>query len=311
LSGTIILTSGVDKTCLVTNTDIPVIPMVVEPSAGAVGAVVSSGGAIVPLIGILKIPSPLALPSGSGSVTYNYTVWNVGGQQALDNVSINDNTCSPVTYVSGDLNGNGKLDPHEDWKYTCTTTLSKTTTNTAIATGYSDNPYHQATIATAIATVVVGTSMPPPLINIVKVPSRLTPFPFGGGAVTYTYTVTNPGVIALHNVVVTDNTCSPVSYVSGDESGNGLLDPDETWTYACRTNVPVSTSNVAMTQGSANGLIAVGYAYATVLVFAPSLPHTGFPPASGNGTPWGIVALAGVLVLVLVSLVVVLRKQKI
>lgn len=237
-----------------------------------------SSGDIVPVIGILKVPSPLVLPTGPGSVTYNYTVFNVIKLQTLVGVTVTDNKCSPVTFLSGDLNGNGKLDPDENWKYSCTTTLATTTTNTATATGYSDNALHQTTIATAVATVVVGATSTPPLIAIVKVPSRLTPFPFGGGDVTYTYTVTNPGVVAMHDVTVTDNKCSPVSRISGDTNANNLLEPSETWTYTCLMNVPISTKNTATVRGFANGFAAIGYAFANVLVSIPDLPNTGFPP---------------------------------
>ncbi len=312
-SGNVTLSAGQDAICTVVNTavTVPVVPSVSSGGGGGTG-----GGRIVPLIGVVKVPTPLALPTGTGPVTYNYTVWNVGGQQALDNVSVTDDKCSPVTYVSGDLNGNGKLDPHENWKYSCTTTLSTTTVNTAIATGYSDDTYHQASIATAVATVVVAAStstppLTPPLINIVKVPSRLTPFPFGGGNVTYTYTVTNPGVVAMHNVIVADNKCSQVSYVSGDANGNNLLEPGEIWTYTCQTNVPVSTMNTATAEGSANGFTAIGYAFATVLVATPGLPNTGFPPA-GNNMPWGILILmVGILMIVSVSMIAILKKRRI
>jgi uncharacterized repeat protein (TIGR01451 family) len=309
-SGTITLAAGEDETCLITNTNIPIIPAVVVPQASVFsGGGISNGGAIVPLIGILKVPTPLALPAGPGSVTYNYTVWNVGGQQALDNVSVADNTCSPVTYVSGDTNSNGKLDPGEHWKYACTVTLSTTTTNTAVATGYSDDSYHQAAFATAVATVVLGSSSPAPLVNIVKVPSRLTPLPFGGGDVTYTYTVTNPGVVAMHDVVVTDNKCAPVSYVSGDANSDHQLEPGETWTYTCGTNISVSTMNTATAKGSANGFTATGYAFATVLVASPGLPNTGFPPER-DGILWDIVALISVCILISISLAAALRKRR-
>jgi hypothetical protein len=305
-SGAVTLSAGDDKICTVVNTDIPppaplVIP--VAPAGGGGGGGGGGGsGRIIPLIGILKVPTPLALPAGPGPVTYNYTVWNVGGQQALDDITVTDDKCSPVTLLSGDTNGNGKLDPGEKWKYSCTAALATTTTNTAIVTGYSDDSYHQPAVATAIATVVVAgaaaipgfpntgvvptttipgfpsTGIMPPLINVVEVPSRLTPFPFGGGSVTYTYTVTNPGVVAMNNIVVTDDKCAPISGPSGDINGNGLLDPGETWTYTCQTNVPVSAVNIAAVKGSANGFTAIGYSFATVLVFAPELPNTGSVP---------------------------------
>jgi uncharacterized repeat protein (TIGR01451 family) len=306
-SGNVSLSAGQDLTCTIINTDIPLLATVV-PSTVGVSSGGGGGGMIVPLIGILKVPNPLALPRGAGSTTYNYTVWNVGGQQALDDVTVTDDKCSPVTYISGDVNNNNKLDPGEHWKYNCTATLSTTTTNTAIATGYGDNSQHQSAIATAVATVVVGAPIVPPLINIVKVPSRLTPFPYGGGVVAYTYTVTNPGVVAMNDVTVTDNKCSPVTYVSGDTNNDHLLDPGETWIYTCKTNVTASTMNTATAEGSANGFTAVGYAFATVLVATPGFPNTGFPSNEDN-IPWNAMALIGVFTIVLISTFLVLKKH--
>lgn len=247
-------------------------PVVGFPSTGSI--------AVVPLIGIIKIPSPLALPRGTGVITYNYTVWNVGGLRALVGITVTDDKCAPVTMITGDSNNNGKLDPGENWKYTCTTTLSTTTTNTSTAIGHSDDGFNQVAINTAIATVVVGAPIPSPLITIITVPSRLTVFPVEGGDITYTYTVTNPGVAAIHNVVVADNKCAPVSGPSGDINGNNLLDSNETWTYTCHTHTPVSTMNIATAEGRVNGMIAIGYAFSNVLVSLPGFPNTG--PVSSN-----------------------------
>ncbi len=298
----------------------PVVPPVVPPSTEMGGGIYSYTPIVVPLIGMLKVPTPLALPGGSGKVTYNYTVWNVGGKQALTNILLTDDKCSPVTFISGDTNSNGKLDPGETWNYSCTATLSKTTTNTAVVIGYSDDIYRQSAIATSISTVIVGGATPglpntgivvAPLINIIKVPSRLTPLPFGGGNIMYNYTVTNPGVVPMSNVTVTDDKCAPVSGPFGDTNGNRLLDPGEAWSYACQTNVPVSTMDTAKATGQANGFTAVGYGFATVLVAtAPTLPNTGFPPEERNNL-LDSVLLAGVLMIVSVSIVVVVKKRTI
>jgi uncharacterized repeat protein (TIGR01451 family) len=297
-SGNITLTSGEVATCTIVNTDIPV-PVVVNNSGGSSSG---GGGSIVPLIGITKIPSPLALASGPGNVTYNYTVWNVGGAAPLTNITVTDNKCAPVTYLSGDANNNGQLDLGEHWQYTCAATLASTTTNTAIATGHTGS---QTAIATAVATVIVGAPIDPPLINIVKVPSRLTPFPFGGGTVNYTYTVTNPGVVALSKVSVTDNRCTPVTYLSGDKNNNSLLDPGEVWTYFCSTHISTSTMNTVTAEGTANGLTAVSYAFATVLVAAPGLPNTGFPPV-GDSVAWIILAVLGISA---ITIFLIFRKK--
>ena len=151
------VTMNADKTCTITNTYI-------APDPTPTPTPVSSGGGggpvpVLPVIGITKVAVPANLPNGSGPVTYNYTVWNVGKNINLANVVVTDDKCSPVTLVSGDINNNYKIEPSEIWNYTCTSTISKTTTNTATATGYSDDVYHQKTTATASATVVVGSYM--------------------------------------------------------------------------------------------------------------------------------------------------------
>lgn len=335
-TGSVILSSGDDKTCTVINTYI--IPPPVSSGGGGgnlrvdvcpegdysysyydgiCGTAPIVADRIVPLIGIIKVPTPLALPAGSGSVTYNYVVWNVGGKQALTSVSIADDKCSTVKLLSGDINNNQKLDPTEKWKYSCTSTLLATTTNTAVASGYGDDTYRQIAVATAVATVVVGAPLTPPLISIVKVPSRLTPFSFGGGDVTYTYTVRNPGIVAMHDVVVTDDKCAPVAGPVGDTNRNNLFETTEKWVYTCRTNVPVSTMNTATAKGQANGFTAISHAFANVLVspaviakITPRLPNTGLPQKEAS-IPWNMVALASILMLASASLLIAFRKRNI
>ena len=55
-----------------------------------------------------------------------------------------------------------------------------------------------------------------------------------GDQLTYTFDVTNTGNSPLHDVVVTDDRCAPVTRVSGDD----LLDPGEHWTYTCSYTAP-------------------------------------------------------------------------
>lgn len=293
---------------------VPTIPAIVAAQPAAA----TSGGYVryIPLIGLLTVPNPLALTTGPGSVTYNYTVWNVAAIQPITGVSLTDDKCSPVTYVSGDLNNDGRLDPTEKWKYSCTTNLSKTTTNTSVATGHSNDGFNEVTVATEITTVVVSstpsvpaTAVVAPLINVVKVPSRLTPLPAGGGNVMYTYAVTNPGLVSMSNVTLTDDKCSTVSGPYGDANNNKLLDPGETWTYACGMYISASTRNIATAKGTANGLNAVGYAFSTVLVMAPGLPNTGLPP-DGNSILWGALLLGGLIAIIFASRALVLKRHE-
>ena len=82
-----------------------------------------------------------------------------------------------------------------------------------------------------------------------------------GGEVTYAYEVRNTGDVPLDGVAerITDDTCSPVTYVSGDTDGDGLLDTptsifedsaDEIWTFTCTTRVETTTTNVVTTSGT-------------------------------------------------------------
>ena len=55
-----------------------------------------------------------------------------------------------------------------------------------------------------------------------------------GDSLTYTFDVSNAGNSPLHDVVVTDDRCAPVTRVSGD----ALLEPGEHWTYTCTYTPP-------------------------------------------------------------------------
>ena len=220
---------------------------------------------VPPIIDVVKVPNPLALPAGPGPVTYTYTVKNIGTVLMTDVTLVGD-TCSPVVLAAGDNNGDAKLDVNETWIYRCSTTLSATHKNTVVATGWA-NGINAVDVASA--TVVVGLSVLPPLIHVTEVPSPLI-LPAGGGAVTYNYTVTNPGTAPLSNVSIVDDKCTGlpgrVSGHPGDLNKNNLLDPGETFLFTCKSNLTKTTTNTATATGSANGLEATDFALVTVVV---------------------------------------------
>ena len=125
---TIILSNGDDVTCSITNT------YHAPTSSGSSPRVSSSSQ---PLIHVTKTPSPVALYGGSGLVTYTEKITNPG-TVTLTNITLVDDKCSPVTYVSGDINNNSKLETTETWTYTCQSRITQTTTNTATATGQAN-----------------------------------------------------------------------------------------------------------------------------------------------------------------------------
>ncbi|KKT42579.1 MAG: hypothetical protein UW32_C0005G0015 [Candidatus Wolfebacteria bacterium GW2011_GWE2_44_13] len=265
-SGQVVLAAGENKFCVVTNDD------VVPAGQVYVAPVVPP---TPPLIDVVKVPSPLALPAGPGAVTYTYTLRNVGTVSAT-NITMVGDTCSPIVLVSGDTNADAKLDVNETWVYSCSTTLAKTHTNTVTATGWANGV---SAVDVASATVIVGTpvipSIIPPIIHITVVPSPLA-LRAEGGVVTYTKMVTNPGAVALSNVRITDDKCGTIRYILGDTNKDAKLDTSETWVYMCQANLTRSTTNIAQATGEANGLLARDLAITTVLVAAPSLPNTGY-----------------------------------
>ncbi|MCR4325601.1 MAG: hypothetical protein NUV59_02230 [Patescibacteria group bacterium] len=231
----------------------------------------------VPLIGITSVPEPLALPSGAGSVLYKYAVKNFLAEVALTDVKVVDDTCSPITFVEGDDNMDGKLGFSETWRYSCNMQLSQTTESIATATGYANN-----ILAThkAYATVIIGSDELPPLVSIVNITKVAYPLslPAEGGPITFTYRVNNPGVVPLSEVVVSDDKCNTMSGRLGDTNGNSLLDVSEVWIYSCTTHLQQTTTNTVTATAFANGLRAIGSATITVEVDTPDFPEVGTVP---------------------------------
>jgi hypothetical protein len=288
LNGRVSLNPGDNKFCIITNNDIGA-PVVVAP--------------VPPLIDVVKIPNPLALPGGPGPVSYTYTLRNIG-TVPVTNITLVGDTCSPILLASGDTNNNAVLEVNEVWVHHCSTTLTETHTNTVVTTGWANG---LSAVDITSATVVVGLPIVPPLIHVTKIPSRLTPFSFGGGDVTYTYAVTNPGVASLHNIAIVDDKCASIFGPFGDTNSNNMIDTSETWAYACRMNITQTTVNTVSVRGDASGLTARDFAIATVVVASapPLLPSTGFAPVELTLR----IFLVTILVLGLASLLVVMRHR--
>ena len=67
-----------------------------------------------------------------------------------------------------------------------------------------------------------------------------------GSDVSFTIEVENTGEVDLDNVNLTDAQCDTLSGPSGDTGDDGIMNPDETWTYLCTVeNVTEGFTNVA------------------------------------------------------------------
>lgn len=116
-----------------------------------------------------------------------------------------------------------------------------------------------ATINLAVGETVTCTftnTLANPQISVVKAGPELV---MSGQPATFTYTVTNPGNVPLTNIIVSDNKCSPVNYVSGDSGNDGILGLGEVWIYTCSY-----TPGWAFPNALINTATASGYASQTV-----------------------------------------------
>jgi uncharacterized repeat protein (TIGR01451 family) len=194
-------------------------------------------------IQIVKTPSDDLVRSGT-DVTYTYEVSNTGLAPIADVMTgVTDDFCSPVTFVEGDTDGDELLDVQEVWIFTCTATLTESTTNTATVTGTPELP--DGTPGDPVtdddpATVDVFT----PAIELVKTVSE--EFVRVGSLVTYTYVATNTGDIELVPLGIVDNRCTPLEFVGGDPEGDGRMAPGEAWTWTCSKRALVDTRNTAV-----------------------------------------------------------------
>ena len=242
---------------------------------------------------VFKSASTLKTASGSNinlvnSARYCRTFWSVGSSATLGTnshfvghilamISITANTGASVQGQLMARNGAVTLD-------------SNTITN-----GICE------VIATPTPTPLPNT----PVISIVKTanPVKITT---GKGLVTYKYKVTNPGSLALSNVVVTDDKISQVKYISGDKNLDKLLQMDETWLYEAKATLTKTTVNTATVIGSANSIVVTDTDAAKVIVTKKTVTGGELPK---TGTPFYDMVFVG-MALILTGALVWLGKRK-
>jgi len=182
-----------------------------------------------PAICVIKCGPPCAYVGDT--VTYTFEVYNTGNVP-LSNVGVYDSVAGQAYYVRGDTNGNGLLDVTEVWTFEIQWVVQKCPRelyNIGTATGYYNGKAY--TDWDDHCLVAVPRCVPNPSIEIVK----------SGPAtaqvceeITYIFTVTNTGNVALSDVRVFDDVTCEAVYVSGDVNCNCLLDVGEVWIFTAR-----------------------------------------------------------------------------
>ncbi|HEY5879149.1 MAG TPA: LPXTG cell wall anchor domain-containing protein [Nakamurella sp.] len=229
---------------------------------------------IDPEIALVKSVSSPLVPAGTG-VTYGFDVTNAGGSPVpVDDVlaqvvlvDVSDPavpSCARPTLIAKTGGNQDDLldrDPAETWHFECQATIDEPTTDIAAVGAIGGT-----TAGLTLPVVDFDAAFVQPFTPAITVEKSAEPteLPDGGGPVTYTYTVRNTGDVPLADVTsrITDDTCSPVTYVSGDDDGDGLLDTptslfedsaDETWTFTCTTTVNATTTNTVVVTGTPTG----------------------------------------------------------
>ena len=223
-----------------------------------------------PDIHLEKSVSESLVPAGA-KVTYTFLATNTGTSpvaedDVLDSTTLRDVSqpanpaCrKPVLAAKEGGNQDDFLDrtPAETWRYTCTATITKPTVDLAAVAALGGSTVNANIPVSDFATAQVTPFHPGIEVDKSASPTHLN----GPGKVTYTYHVRNTGDVPLAGVkdAITDDTCSPVTYVSGDKDGDNLLDTpnsifedalDETWVFTCTTTVDQDTTNTVIVSGT-------------------------------------------------------------
>ena len=197
------------------------------------------------------------------TVLYMFVVTNPG-DVALNNVFVSDNIAENETYSYGDTNMNGLLDTNETWVYFADYTIPADTQDnvvnvvtvcaqenkpmiwdllnfddsedeTVVVQPVCVNEEGECIEGNVCATDDHSLDVVHPQINVVKTGPATA---LAGTIVTYTFTVTNAGDIALDTLTVEDSITGTATYVSGDTNDNDVLDLDETWIYTADYTIP-------------------------------------------------------------------------
>ncbi|TPI82639.1 hypothetical protein [Mesorhizobium sp. B2-8-9] len=220
------------------------------------------------------------------AISWEYTVTNTGNM-ALSDVVVTDDQGVSVTEVLGadnshnvgDINNNDLLDVGEIWKFTGSGqaiigdyanigSVSASSNGTTV-NDTDESSYFGADPEIAINKVTVDGGTKGDGLNILS-----------GEAISWEYTVTNVGNVALSGVTVTDSDSgvTPVAVLAdathniGDTNLNGKLDLDEAWIYtASGVAGKGSYSNIGTASGS----------------FTDDASHTGSDTATDGSSYFG------------------------
>lgn len=245
-----------------------------------------------PDISITKTPDVIRAHEGD-TITYTYTVTNPG-DVPLSSVLVNDNRIGVVPYQSGDTDSDGRLDTNETWIFTATYNVTSGDPGSLVNTASASGTYAGSGIIVDWDTASVDILRP--AIAMDKTADREGAAE--GDTISYTYTISNTGNTLLSNVSVTDDPIEDITYQSGDDSGDELLDTDETWVFTASHAVTAGDPDTLVNTATVCGTDALGRtveseeasASVTIVRLEITSPEDGATVTSGTITVTGTVS---------------------
>ena len=201
-----------------------------------------------PATSLTETASPTLVRTGS-PVTFTYKEKNTGSDP-FSGVTVTGSSCGAATFVSSSDGNTTVLNPGATWTFTCTETLTnssttvKTVTDTASVTGTDVTDGNPGPSETAQASVTVLN--PATLLTETANPTSVPV----GTPVTFTYSEKNTGSDALNGVTVTGSFCGAATFVSSSDGVKTVLDPGATWTFTCTKTVTVAVTDDATATGT-------------------------------------------------------------
>ena len=180
-----------------------------------------------PALTITKTPNPLTYSASGQTITYTYTVKNIGNVE-LNAVKVADSILGQITLLSTDLAPNAQTTGTATHQTTVADMNAGSVSNTAtVYNGTLQLNHTQATITATqpspnpALTITATQPSPNPALTITKTPNPLT-YSASGQTITYTYTVKNTGNAEIKGpITVTDDKFGTITIPNSDTLSPG------------------------------------------------------------------------------------------
>jgi uncharacterized repeat protein (TIGR01451 family) len=215
----------------------------------------------VPQADLSIVKSGPAFAHAGDTITYTYIVSNAGPDAAC-NVVVSDDVAGTPTYVSGDTDGDGCIDPGETWTFEATYTVQAGDPDPLVNTATVSSDANDPDLSNNEATWTVDILHP-----AIDVSKSCPQYAHEGDTISYTITVENTGDTPLSNVMVSDPLLG--------FSWTGSLAVGEVMTFTVPFTVPMPSGDITNTVTASGedplGLTVTDTAQCTVDVLHPAI----------------------------------------